>query len=113
MWGDEPLGVNGGLPPHLIDEPARRGSRKLNAWTESLLLGVTVATINEVKGATVDRADEIPEDLQKVTPGDWVYVKVFKRQWNEPRREGPYKVVLTTPIAVKVQGNRRDVHNVL
>lgn len=49
------------------------------------------------------RSSEIPEELKKVQPGDWVYVKVFKRGWDNPRREGPYKVVLATPTTVKVE----------
>nr|XP_054587273.1 uncharacterized protein LOC129152946 [Nothobranchius furzeri] len=39
-----------------------------------------------------------------VVPGDQVYIKVFRRKWHEPRREGPYKVVRATPTAVQVEG---------
>lgn len=31
-------------------------------------------------------------------------VKVFKRKWNETRREGPHKVILTTPTVKAPQG---------
>ncbi|KAM3609626.1 uncharacterized protein V6R79_017931 [Siganus canaliculatus] len=64
----------------------------------------------QVKGATEDRAASIPEPLQQVSPGDWVYVKVFKRKWNQPRREGPFKVILATPTAVKVEDKRWQSH---
>lgn len=37
-----------------------------------------------------------------VVPGD--YMKVFKRKRNDPRRVGPFKVVLATLTAVKVKG---------
>ncbi|KAI3374143.1 hypothetical protein L3Q82_006003 [Scortum barcoo] len=57
------------------------------------------------KAAAEDREAEIQPQLQKVTPGDWVYVKVFKRKWDQPRREGPFKVTLTTPTVLKVQGS--------
>ncbi|XP_040908603.1 uncharacterized protein LOC121191502 [Toxotes jaculatrix] len=55
------------------------------------------------KAVTEDREAEIQPQLQKVTPGDWVYVKVFKRKWDQPRREGPFKVTLATPTALQVQ----------
>ncbi|KAG7316765.1 hypothetical protein KOW79_020306 [Hemibagrus wyckioides] len=63
------------------------------------------AIFQQVKGATEGRTSEIDEELRTVKPGDWVYVKVFKRRWNEPRRVGPLKVVLATPTAVKVEDN--------
>lgn len=62
------------------------------------------AISQQVKGTTEDRRVEIPEDLQRILPGEWVYVKVFKRKWDQPRREGPYKVILATPTALKVEG---------
>lgn len=49
----------------------------------------------QVRATTEDRGVEIPEDLQRILPGQWVYVKMFKRKWDQPRREGPYKVVRT------------------
>ncbi|KAK3522459.1 hypothetical protein QTP86_011803 [Hemibagrus guttatus] len=35
-----------------------------------------------------------------LVPGDQIYLRV---KWNEPRREGPYKVVAATPTAVQVE----------
>ena len=34
-----------------------------------------------------------------------VYVRVIRRNWNKPRRKGPYKVVLATQTAVQVEGS--------
>ncbi len=45
-----------------------------------------------------------------VVPGDKVYLRVFRRKWNEPRREGPYKVVRATPTAVQVEGSTTWYH---
>ncbi len=45
-----------------------------------------------------------------IVPGDQVYLRVFRRKWNEPRREGPYKVVRATPTAVQVEGSTAWYH---
>lgn len=45
-----------------------------------------------------------------VVPGDQVYLRVFRRRWNEPRREGPYTVVRATPTAVQVEGSTTWYH---
>ncbi len=37
--------------------------------------------------------------------GDLVYIKVYRRKWDEPRREGPYEVTSATPTSIKVQGS--------
>ena len=39
----------------------------------------------QVKSATKDRDADIPDTQQRIIPGDWVYVKVFKRKWDQPR----------------------------
>ncbi|XP_035984577.1 actin cytoskeleton-regulatory complex protein PAN1-like [Fundulus heteroclitus] len=58
----------------------------------------------QVKAAHNRDETRIPVDVRDVQVGDKVFIRVFKRQWNEPRREGPFKVVLTTPTALKVEG---------
>ncbi|XP_077352255.1 uncharacterized protein LOC144001641 [Festucalex cinctus] len=50
--------------------------------------------IERVIETAEDRQAEIQPDLQRVVPGDWVYVKTFKRRWNDARREGPFKGLL-------------------
>lgn len=45
-----------------------------------------------------------------VVPGDQVYLKVFRRKWNEPRREGPYRVVRATPTSIQVEGSTTWYH---
>jgi hypothetical protein len=45
-----------------------------------------------------------------IQPGDQVYLRVFRRRWNEPRREGPYTVVRATPTAVQVEGSTTWYH---
>ena len=58
----------------------------------------------QVKAAHGRDETHIPVDVRDVQVGDSVFIRVFRRQWNEPRREGPFKVVLTTPTALKVEG---------
>ncbi|XP_040203611.1 uncharacterized protein LOC120935625 [Rana temporaria] len=43
-------------------------------------------------------------------PGDWVVIKKFQRRGLEPRFEGPYQVLLTTPTSVKVEGKISWIH---
>lgn len=46
-----------------------------------------------------------------VVPGDHVFIKVLKRKsWNSPRWEGPFRVTLSTPTAVKVEGRSTWIH---
>ena len=66
---------------------------------------------HDVKGATEGRRSEIrEEELKKVLPGDYVFIKTLKKGWQQPRREGPFKVVLATPTAVKVEGRKVWIH---
>lgn len=64
----------------------------------------------QVKGATEDRDAEIPVQARQIEPGDYVYVRVYRRKWNEGRREGPFRVILATPTAVKVAGRKFWYH---
>ena len=45
-----------------------------------------------------------PEPAPLVAPGDWVWVKIHKKQSLQPRWEGPYKVLLATPFSVSLAG---------
>ncbi|KAK3546788.1 hypothetical protein QTP86_001940 [Hemibagrus guttatus] len=89
--------------------------KNLDSWVDENYLRVELSqfgtiTSVKVKGATEGRTSEINEELRTVKPGDWVYVKVFKRRWNKPRRVGPLKVILATPIALKVKRKNAWFH---
>ena len=58
-----------------------------------------------------DRVPELEKEPPRgVEPGDQVYLRVFRRKWNEPRREGPYKVTNATPTAIQVEGSATWYH---
>ncbi|GCC30970.1 hypothetical protein chiPu_0009424 [Chiloscyllium punctatum] len=42
--------------------------------------------------------------------GDWVYVWVFRKRWNEPRREGPFVVTNASPTTIQVEGQHIWYH---
>lgn len=46
----------------------------------------------------------------QLQPGDFVYVKKHIRKTLEPRFEGPYQVLLTTPTSVKLEGEGAWIH---
>ncbi len=43
------------------------------------------------------------ETSSPVVPDDQIYLRVFWRKWNEPRREGPYKVVRASSTVIPTQ----------
>ena len=47
---------------------------------------------------------------RQVVLGDQVNLKVFRRKWHEPWREGPYTVVRVTPTAVQLEGSTTWYH---
>ena len=52
-----------------------------------------------------EREEENPEKQHQLKPGDLVYVRKFRRRWNEPRREGPFRITTTSPTALQVEGS--------
>ncbi|KAM4701891.1 uncharacterized protein O3C94_002790 [Discoglossus pictus] len=42
--------------------------------------------------------------------GDWVMIRRYVRRHLEPRFDGPYQVLLTTPTSVKVEGKPNWIH---
>ncbi len=56
---------------------------------------------------------ETPDESNRngpITVGNLVYIKVYRRKWDEPRREGPYEVTSATPTSIKVQGSNFWYH---
>ncbi|XP_070301136.1 retrovirus-related Pol polyprotein [Salvelinus sp. IW2-2015] len=59
------------------------------------------------KGREPEPGSEVP---RPVIPGDRVYIRVFRRKCNEPRREGPYEVVRATRTAIQGEGSTTWYH---
>lgn len=47
-----------------------------------------------------DQSKEVPS----VIPRDYVNIKVHRRNWKDPKFEGPFEVTFATPTAVKIRG---------
>lgn len=50
------------------------------------------------------------EGTHSLKPGEWVVVKKHVRSALDPRYEGPYQVLLTTPPSVKLEGKSTWIH---
>ena len=58
-----------------------------------------------------EEKDEITRTpANTILPGDRVYVKVFRRKWFHPRREGPFLVTRCTGTALQVEGSPTWYH---
>ncbi|KAL6476366.1 hypothetical protein MHYP_G00148650 [Metynnis hypsauchen] len=74
----------------------------MKGWWHPFLT-VTIATHIEeceVRSKGKSETDTPPE----VAVSEWVYLKVIKRKWCEPRWTGPYRVVERTSHAVRLNG---------
>lgn len=50
----------------------------------------------------------VQEERGPVWPGDYVYLRVFKRSCLDPRAKGPYKLIQAKPWAVRVEGSKKE-----
>ena len=64
----------------------------------------SISTYVSKKQAQEDE-DKRTEEKNTIYPGDKVFVKVYRRKWFHPRREGPYEVVRSTGTAVQIKGS--------
>ncbi len=75
-----------------------------------------VTTLTKIHASifqTESRPRETPDESNRSGPiavGDLVYIKVYQRKWDEPRREGPNEVTSATPTSIKVQGSNFWYH---
>lgn len=51
------------------------------------------------------------EQVHRFQPGDYVWAKSWKQESLQPKWKGPYMVILTTPLALKVAGLFPWIHH--
>ncbi|GCB84234.1 hypothetical protein scyTo_0024855 [Scyliorhinus torazame] len=88
----------GGPALECLDQDAREYVRQLT---------IIHRTIFEQEKA---KEEESPAAEHQIRPGDQVYIRKFRRRWNEPRREGPFEVTKVSPTALQVEGSTLWYH---
>ncbi|XP_063817634.1 uncharacterized protein LOC135056421 [Pseudophryne corroboree] len=79
----------------------------LTAYVKSLTERLTHLHVVAHDSLPDSTADQNPHHLQ---PGDWVYLKRHVRKSLEPRYDGPFQVLITTPTSVKLKDRAAWVH---
>ncbi|XP_039599195.1 uncharacterized protein LOC120522074 [Polypterus senegalus] len=70
-----------------------------------------LTTIHKVIYSQEKKRQPAPEEpVHPIRPGDQVYLRVYRRRWNQARREGPYEVTQATATAVQVKGSTTWYH---
>lgn len=91
LMGRQFPGPTAGVPALREEAPGLESVRQFKA-----LKALVSSFTSQV---TADQGQE-----QTVPKAKWVWLKVYKRKWNEPRWTGPFKVVTRTSHAFQLRG---------
>lgn len=83
--------------------PLEQLQRELQMYVRQMSKTHQNLCLQEQHRARQQQPEEVPEN--PVQPGDRVYIRSFRRRWNEPIQAGPFEVTHATPTAVKVRGS--------